>query len=54
MSAQVEEVLGAISQGRTRQEARGNVIDALRLLLKPERRTPVDPDREPPDLPLVS
>lgn len=41
--AQVEEVPGAISQGRTRPEACENVIDALRLMLKPE--TP--PDRRP-------
>jgi predicted RNase H-like HicB family nuclease len=34
--AQVEEVPGAISQGRTREEARDNVVDALRLMLKPE------------------
>lgn len=34
--AQVVEVPGAISQGRTRQEARENVIDALRLMLSPD------------------
>ena len=34
--AQVQEVPGAISQGRTRSEARENVIDAMRLLLRPE------------------
>lgn len=34
--AQVKEVPGAISQGRTREEARENVIDALRLMLSPE------------------
>ena len=34
--AQVKEVPGAISQGRTRAEARENVIDALRLMLSPE------------------
>ena len=33
--AQVVEVPGAISQGRTREEARENVIDALRLMLAP-------------------
>lgn len=32
--AQVVEVPGAISQGRTREEARENVIDALRLMLE--------------------
>jgi predicted RNase H-like HicB family nuclease len=31
--ARVVEVPGAISQGRTREEARENVIDALRLML---------------------
>ncbi len=34
--ASIPEVPGAMSQGRTREEARGNVIDALRLMLKPE------------------
>lgn len=34
--AQVVEVPGAISQGRTRPEARENVIDALRLMLSPD------------------
>ena len=34
--AQVVEVPGAISQGRTREEARENVIDALRLMLSPD------------------
>jgi len=52
--AQVEEVPGAIGQGRTRPEARENVIDALRLMLRPEPDQPVDPDRELLDLPLAS
>lgn len=52
--AQVEEIPGAISQGRTRPEARENVIDALRLMLRPEPDQPVDPDRELLDLPLAS
>jgi predicted RNase H-like HicB family nuclease len=34
--ARVAEVSGAISQGRTREEARENVIDALRLMLSPD------------------
>ena len=34
--ARVVEVPGAISQGRTRAEARENVIDALRLMLSPD------------------
>ena len=52
--AQVEEVPGAISQGRTRAEARENVIDALRLMLTPEAEQPADPDRELLELPLAS
>lgn len=52
--AQVEEVPGAISQGRTRPEARENVIDALRLMLTPESDEPSGPDREALDLVLVS
>jgi predicted RNase H-like HicB family nuclease len=38
--ARVVEVPGAISQGRTRSEARENVIDALRLMLSPDDGTP--------------
>ena len=34
--ARVVEVPGALSQGRTRDEARENVIDALRLMLSPD------------------
>jgi predicted RNase H-like HicB family nuclease len=52
--AQIEEVPGAISQGRTRAEARGNVIDALRLMLKPDSDQPADPDRELIEIPLAS
>lgn len=33
--ARIPEVRGAISQGATREEARENVIDALRLMLRP-------------------
>jgi predicted RNase H-like HicB family nuclease len=36
--ASIPEVAGVISQGRTREEARANVIDALRLMLSPEPR----------------
>ena len=42
--ARVVEVPGAISQGRTRGEARENVIDALRLMLSPEGDTPSGTD----------
>jgi predicted RNase H-like HicB family nuclease len=34
--AHIKEVPGAVSQGKTRDEARENVIDALRLMLSPE------------------
>jgi hypothetical protein len=33
--ASIPEVSGVVSQGRTREEARANVIDALRLMLSP-------------------
>ncbi|MDE3194682.1 MAG: type II toxin-antitoxin system HicB family antitoxin [Chloroflexota bacterium] len=36
--ARVLEVPGAISQGRTRQEARENVLDALKVVLAPDDR----------------
>jgi predicted RNase H-like HicB family nuclease len=38
--ARVVEVPGALSQGRTRKEARQNVIDALRLMLAPDDDDP--------------
>ena len=38
--ASVVEVPGALSQGRTREEARANVIDALRLMLTPDADDP--------------
>lgn len=34
--ASIPEVAGVFSQGKTREEARVNVIDALRLMLSPE------------------
>lgn len=34
--ARILEVPGAISQGRTREEARDNVLDALRTVLTPD------------------
>lgn len=37
--ARIAEVPGAMSQGRTREEARENVIDALRLVLAPDDET---------------
>ena len=36
VTAQVAEVPGAISQGKTRDEARANVIDALAVVLTPD------------------
>ena len=41
----VPQVPGVLSQGRTRAEARSNVIDALRLMLSPEPGE-IDGDRE--------
>jgi predicted RNase H-like HicB family nuclease len=52
--AQVEEVPGAISQGKTREEARENVTDALRLMLRPDPDEVTDPDREPLELALAT
>ncbi len=40
--ASIPEVPGAVSQGRTREEARANVIDALRLMLSPEPQSADD------------
>lgn len=40
--AQVAEVSGAVSQGRTRAEARENVIDTLRLMLSPDDGSATD------------
>lgn len=36
VTAQVAEIPGAISEGRSREEARANVLDALDLLLTPD------------------
>ncbi len=54
--ARVIEVPGALSQGRTRDEARENVIDALRLMLTPDDDDPsVASERtEPLDLMMVA
>jgi predicted RNase H-like HicB family nuclease len=38
----IPEIPGVFSQGRTRDEARENVIDALRLMLSPEPRSEDD------------
>jgi predicted RNase H-like HicB family nuclease len=54
--ARVLEVPGALSQGRSRAEARENVIDALRLMLTPDDDDPsvVAERTEPLDLTLVA
>ena len=45
--ASIPQVAGVFSQGRTREEARTNVIDALRLMLSPEPTSAEDQrDRE--------
>lgn len=53
--AHVLEVPGAVSQGRTRAEARANVVDALRLLLAPSKHDPrlVAGGSEPLELSLM-
>jgi predicted RNase H-like HicB family nuclease len=43
--ASIPEVAGVFSQGPTREEARTNVIDALRLMLSPEPKAS-DDERE--------
>jgi predicted RNase H-like HicB family nuclease len=54
--ARVIEVPGAMSQGRTRDEARDNLIDALRLMLSPDEDDPrvVDGRSEPLELTLTT
>jgi hypothetical protein len=49
-------VPGALSQGRPREEARENVIDALRLMLTPDDGDPsvMDERTEPLDLTMVA
>jgi len=54
--ATIPEVPGAISQGRTRAEARGNVIDALRGVLTPDEQLAgqrMGADAEPLDLTIA-
>lgn len=53
--ARVIEVPGAISQGRSRGEARVNLIDALRLMLSPDDddKRVVDGQSEPLELTLT-
>jgi predicted RNase H-like HicB family nuclease len=54
--ASIAEVQGVLSQGRDRDEARENVIDALRLMLSPEPGTEDagGVDSEPLELQIAS
>ena len=53
--ASIPEVAGVFSQGRTQEEARSNVIDALRLMLTPEPRDADDQrEREPLHLTIAA
>lgn len=54
--ARVVEVPGAISQGRNRDEARENLIDALRLMLSPDDddKRVIDGRSEPLELTLTA
>lgn len=57
VTAQVAEVPGAISQGKTREEARANVIDALGVALTPDDELagePHDGESESVTLTVVS
>jgi predicted RNase H-like HicB family nuclease len=51
--ARVVEVPGALSQGKTREEARDNVIDALRLMLSPDDDDPGVADERVESLDLI-
>lgn len=51
--ASVPEVPGTHTQGRTREEARENVIDALRLMLRPEPGEEPGDDSEPLELTIT-
>ena len=53
--ASVVEVPGAMSQGRSRAEARENLIDALRLMLSPDDdKRVIDGHSEPLELTLTA
>ena len=49
--ASIPEVAGVHSQGKTREEARSNVIDALRLMLSPAPKICRDLGIPPPSGP---
>lgn len=52
--AQIEEVPGALSQGRTREDPGENVLDALRLMVTEDQPRADDPDRESLPLQIAS
>ncbi len=52
--ASIPQIRGVFSQGRTRDEVRENVIDALQLMLTPDPDEQTSPDREPLELLLAS
>jgi len=53
--ASIPEVAGVFSQGQTREEARENVLDALKLMLSPEPRADDDRrEREPLHLTIAA
>ncbi len=43
VTAEVLEIPGAISEGKTRDEAKANVLDALEVVLTPDERLAGDP-----------
>jgi predicted RNase H-like HicB family nuclease len=51
--ARVIEVPGALSQGRSREEARANVVEALRLMLSPDDDDPSVTDERSESLELT-
>lgn len=57
VTAQVVEIPGAISEGRTREDARKGVLDALSVLLTPDEQfagEPVSDDSESLRLTIAS
>ncbi|HEU4703751.1 MAG TPA: type II toxin-antitoxin system HicB family antitoxin [Conexibacter sp.] len=53
--ASIPEVAGVFSQGQTREEARENVLEALKLMLSPEPRADDDRrEREPLHLTIAA
>ena len=53
--ASIPEVAGVFSQGHTREEARENVLEALKLMLSPEPRADDDRrEREPLHLTIAA